>query len=198
MLAVAPAFADPVHANQAAFRAVMDAFARPGTIHPLPAELAPPAPLSVGAAAVALALLDYETPVWLDPRLSVEKHIADWLRFHTGAPLVAEPVRAAFAFIDDAAGMPLFEAFALGSDDYPDRSATLVIRVDRFGAGTPFRLSGPGIAGEREFSYLPRPADFSSRLAANRALFPRGVDLLFVAGGEVAVIPRSTHLIGEA
>ncbi|MCC6946807.1 MAG: phosphonate C-P lyase system protein PhnH [Bradyrhizobiaceae bacterium] len=199
MLVIAPAFADPVSANQATFRAVMDAFARPGSVRALTAaELAPPPPLSRGAAAVALALLDYETPVWLDTRLAAERSIADWLRFHTGAPLIVEPGRAAFAFIDDAARMPPFEAFSLGSEEYPDRSTTLVIRVDGFGTTAPLTLTGPGIAGRREFSFAPAPADFPARLIANRALFPRGVDLLFVADEAAAALPRSTRLIERA
>lgn len=198
MLAIAPAFADPAASSQAVFRAVMDAMARPGSVRPLAAELVPPAPLSRGLAAVALALLDYETPVWLDARLAAEKDVAGWLRFHTGAPLVTEPGRAAFALVDDAANMPWFADFAQGTEDYPDRSTTLVIRVDGFGTGAPLTLQGPGIAGKREFAFAPRPADFPARLASNRALFPRGVDLVFVAEGSVAALPRSTRLLEGA
>jgi alpha-D-ribose 1-methylphosphonate 5-triphosphate synthase subunit PhnH len=36
------------------------------------------------------------------------------------------------------------------------------------------------------------PSDFEARLAGNRALFPRGVDLLLVAGHELAALPRTT------
>jgi alpha-D-ribose 1-methylphosphonate 5-triphosphate synthase subunit PhnH len=36
------------------------------------------------------------------------------------------------------------------------------------------------------------------RLEANRRLFPRGVDCLFVAPGRVAGLPRSTELVQEA
>ena len=62
----AAAFPAPVLASQAAFRALMDAVARPGTVKPLPPAAAAPSPLSATAAAVALTMLDYETPVWLD------------------------------------------------------------------------------------------------------------------------------------
>ena len=36
------------------------------------------------------------------------------------------------------------------------------------------------------------PDDFEARLAGNRALFPLGVDLLLVAGNELAALPRTT------
>ena len=40
----------------------------------------------------------------------------------------------------------------------------------------------------------PLPDDLPARLAANRALFPRGVDLILVAADEVAALPRSVQL----
>ena len=66
----AAAFPAPVLASQATFRALMDAVARPGTVKPLPPAAAAPPPLSATAAAVALTMLDYETPVWLDAPLA--------------------------------------------------------------------------------------------------------------------------------
>ncbi len=35
----------------------------------------------------------------------------------------------------------------------------------------------------------------AERLAANRALFPRGIDLVLVTDDAVAAIPRSTHVM---
>ncbi len=194
MPALAPAFAEPALASQALFRAVMAATARPGTIHPLASMVASPSPLSAAAAAVALTLLDYETPVWLDPPLAQNREIAQWFKFHTGAPVTENPREASFAFVSEAALLPDFATFAQGSAEYPDRSTTLVVQVDHFGEGDALELSGPGIAGTRTFSAAPLPADFRLRLIANRALFPCGVDLILVSDNAVAALPRSVRV----
>ena len=187
----ATAFPAPVLASQAAFRARMDALARPGTVKPLPPAAAAPSPLSATAAAVALTMLDYETPVWLDAPLAQRPQVADWVRLHTGARVTSDPREAAFAFIADPVHAPAFDGFSLGTPEYPDRSATLVLQVEDFGSGQRLLLAGPGIADVRSFSARPLPPDFQNRIAANRALFPRGVDMILVSPDAVAALPRS-------
>src|SRR5262245_61345183 len=135
MAAPATAFPAPVLASAVLFRAVMDAFARPGEIRPITGAPAPPAPLSAIAAALAMALLDYETAVWLDAALSEHPHVGNWIRLHTGARVTADPQEAAFAFIAEPEQAPAFDAFSLGTPQYPDRSTTLVLQVESFGGG---------------------------------------------------------------
>ena len=192
MSAVAAGFAEPVLAAQATFRTVMDAMARPGTVRPV-AGIAAPAPLSPVAAAIALTLLDYETPFWLDAPLAAAPEVARWIAFHTGAARTADPARAAFAFVADSAAAPPFETFAPGSQEYPDRSTTLVLQVERLSEGEGLMLRGPGIAGSRRLGAAPLPADFLDRWSENRALFPRGVDLVLATADAVAALPRSLH-----
>jgi alpha-D-ribose 1-methylphosphonate 5-triphosphate synthase subunit PhnH len=194
---LAPGFSDPVLASQAVFRTVMEAMARPGSVAAVDAAVTPPAPLGIAAAAVALTLLDFETPVWLDPALAAASDIGDWLKFHTGAPLTADPGAAAFAFIEDPARMPDFDSFCQGSVEYPDRSTTLVLQVAHLSEGDGFRLSGPGINGARMLSAAPLAPGFADRMAANRALFPRGVDIILTCGRLLAGLPRSIHLTRE-
>jgi alpha-D-ribose 1-methylphosphonate 5-triphosphate synthase subunit PhnH len=191
---LAPGFSDPVLASQAVFRTVMEAMARPGRVAEIDAAIAPPAPLGIAAAAVSLTLLDFETPVWLDPTLAAAPEIDGWLKFHTGAPRAADPVSAAFAFIAEPAAMPGFDAFGLGSVEYPDRSTTLVLEVEQLAERDEFRLSGPGINGSLHFSAAPLPAHFAERMAENRGLFPRGVDLVLTCGRRLAALPRSVQL----
>ena len=194
---LAPAFADPVFASQAVFRSVMNAMARPGAIVAIDRLTQPPHPFDFAAAAVALTLLDYETPVWLDPALAQSAEIALWLKFHTGAPLTNDPQRAAFGFVADPPNMPSFEAFCQGSMEYPDRATTLVLQVERLSNDSGLRLSGPGISGSRALSASPLPADFAARLRANRVLFPRGVDIVLAADRKLAALPRSVHVAME-
>ncbi|WP_454914708.1 phosphonate C-P lyase system protein PhnH [Xanthobacter sediminis] len=189
---IAYGFADPVHAAQRTFSALMWAMAEPGRVRPLDADLAPPAPLSPELAAVALALLDYETPVFLDPALAARCEVMDFLRFHTGAPAARDAAAARFAFFAEGADLLPFGAFAQGEPDNPDRSTTLVVQVSRFEAG-PLILEGPGIDGCRGFGAAPLPADFAARLHANASGFPLGVDLILCAPGAVAALPRTVR-----
>ena len=178
-------------ASQAAFRAIMEAFARPGDIRRISAADAP-APLAPATAALVQSLADYDTPVWLDPALAVSA-IADWIRFRTGAPIAGEPSHAAFALVGDAAALPDFALFAQGSDEYPDRSTMLIVQVARF-SGPAFTLEGPGIKAKRQIAAEPLPADFAERCALNRELFPRGVDVVLVAGDQAVALPRSIRV----
>jgi alpha-D-ribose 1-methylphosphonate 5-triphosphate synthase subunit PhnH len=171
------------------FRAVMTAMARPGRLEILDASAAAPAPLAPAAAALLLSLADHDTPVWLDAVLATSE-IEAWLRFHTGASPATDPARAVFALIGAPEQMPDFAAFNLGTPDYPDRSTTLIIQVQSLRAGPRIELetADPLVKG---FAASPLPTDFAERLRANRALFPRGVDLILVAGNEVMALPRS-------
>lgn len=180
---------DPAYESQAAFRAVMDCTARPGEIRKLKGVEAP-APFAPATAALIKSLADYETPLWLDATFAAAPKVADWIRFHTGAAIVRNPGEAAFALIADAAAMPPLAQFAQGTPEYPDRSTTLIVQIGSF-AGTSFTLRGPGIKTTRDFAASPLPADFTTRMRDNRALFPRGVDLVFVAGNDIAALPRS-------
>ena len=90
-------------------------------------RFAAPEPLAPGAAALALSLCDFETPLWLDPALSTEA-VRDYLRFHTGAPIVAAAEPPSPFSRGRSRGLDL-AAFSLGSLEYPDRSATLIVQL---------------------------------------------------------------------
>jgi alpha-D-ribose 1-methylphosphonate 5-triphosphate synthase subunit PhnH len=187
-------FADKVLSAQSTFRAVMDAMARPGSIQRIAAEAGTPSPLMCGTAAVALTLFDHDTPVWLDGPMSATSDVAKWLKFHTGAPVVPDSTVASFALIGDPRNLPPFDRFALGSNEYPDRSTTLILQVDSLMDGPAVTLSGPGINQTAILCAAIAPDDLLERLAASAALFPRGVDVVLVHDDAIVAIPRTTRL----
>ena len=188
-----PGFASPVHDAQACFRAVLDAMAHPGRIVTLPPRLAAPAPppLGAAAAAIALSLCDLDTAVWLDPALA---DAAPYLRFHCGCPIAPAPALAQFAFATASQNLPPLDGFALGSDQYPDRSTTLIIEVAGLGSSSGRTLSGPGIDGTTLLSVEALPERFWSERALLGELLPRGIDVIFTCGARLAALPRSTRI----
>ncbi len=168
-----------------AFRACMNAMARPGRIETLRGAT-PPAPLSLAAGSLLLTLCDGDTPVHLTGAHDSQA-VRQWLAFHTGAPLAATPAEATFAIGAWEGLVPLAD-YPTGTARYPDRSATLIVEMDALDtAGA--RLTGPGIASSTTFSVPDLAA-----LQANHALFPQGLDFYFTAGDQIAAIPRSTQL----
>lgn len=189
---VAHAFTNPVFDAQRVFRAAMNALSRPGTPQTIDCDLAPPPSLPAELAALALTLADHETPIWLDAALAGSREVADYLRFHTGAPITINPRDAHFALISDPALCPSLHSFALGTPDYPDRSTTLFVHTNRIATEGGLTLRGPGIRGTATITIDPLPPAFSREWTDNRALFPCGVDVLFTANGLVAGLPRTT------
>jgi alpha-D-ribose 1-methylphosphonate 5-triphosphate synthase subunit PhnH len=186
-----PGFAEPVRDAQACFRAVLDAMAHPGRIVQMPIALSGRLPLGSAAASVALSLCDIDTPVWLDAAAAAA---AGYLAFHCGAPLTETPTEARFAFVADADALPPLDGFALGTDEFPERSATLVIEVAGLTSEHGVTLRGPGILGETRLDVAGLPARFWSEWTALAELFPRGLDVLFVCGNALAALPRSTRV----
>ena len=195
---LAAGFANPVFDSQAAFRATMEAFARPGRIRPISATTLPGAPLLPSAAALVLALCDFETPLHLSAHFAGLSGVAEFLRFHSGAPQVTEPSRAAFAVLDLDHDVLDLASFAQGTPEYPDRSTTIIACCASLEAEEALVATGPGIAGVCKLGIAGLPADFVTQWAANRAGFPLGVDIIFAAPGGIMGLPRSSRIVGEA
>jgi alpha-D-ribose 1-methylphosphonate 5-triphosphate synthase subunit PhnH len=188
-----PGFADKVLSAQSTFRSVMDAMARPGSVQRIRAIAGAPSPMMRGTAAIALTLFDHDTPVWLDDAMSATFQVAKWLKFHTSAPVIEDTSVCSFAVIADAQHLPSLDGFALGSNEYPDRSTTVILQVDSLASGPAFALTGPGIDGTAVLQ-AKIPANLLEQLAVNEALFPRGVDVVLVHDDAMVAIPRTTRL----
>jgi alpha-D-ribose 1-methylphosphonate 5-triphosphate synthase subunit PhnH len=182
-------FADPVAASQQVFRGVLDAMSRPG----MPVALETLTDFGVHGA-VALALLDFETPVWLGT--APPPQFASWLRFHCGCPLAATEAEASFVFLD-AADLPDLDLFNAGDAKYPDRAATLVISVPALEGGIAVALEGPGIETRVTIAPLGLDAGFWRQAIENRARFQLGLDLILAAGDRIVGLPRSTRIYTE-
>lgn len=179
-------FGDPARDGARAFRAALQAMARPGRIEPVTGA-APPAPASPAAGALLLTLCDATTPLFLAPSHDCEV-LRGWITFHTGAPFTG-PDHAMFALGTWAALQPVAR-FPVGTAEYPDRAATLIVEMDAL-TGTGATLTGPGIETEAHLS-LPETAAFR----ANRRGFPLGFDTYLTCGDRLAGLPRSTRVEG--
>lgn len=191
-------FAHATHDAQSVFRSVLEALSRPGRLQTLDASdgLQAPAPLSRGLTALLLTLLDTETSLHLAAPLASE---AAWMycRFHTGVQREDDSARADFAAMR-AADACLSE-LRLGSDEAPQRGATLIVEapslaIERSAA---LRLTGPGIEHAQRIGLCGLPMAFWQQRIAMQAVFPRGVDLLIVCGSQLVGVPRSTLITPE-
>lgn len=191
MNAVEPGFADPALDAQRVFRALMDAMARPGTIADLSFAPRPSLALPPAAAAIALTLLDGDTPVWLHDDLAKPSVLA-WLRFHCGCP-IGSSRDSAFAFATARAAPPL-ESLNLGESRYPDRATTLVLVCDSLLGGPALQLSGPGIAHTSEIAPHGPGRSLWEQRASLFARFPLGIDILLAAPDAVMALPRTTRV----
>jgi alpha-D-ribose 1-methylphosphonate 5-triphosphate synthase subunit PhnH len=188
-------FADPVHSAQSVFRSVLDALANPGTVEALSADTEGTEGLTPELAALLLTLCDHDTSVWLSPALQT-RTVADFIGFHTGAPVVTELATVQFALVAQGDALPELARCNAGTQDYPDRATTIVKHVESLAGGVELELRGPGIRDVATIAPLGLPADFVAQWAENRAIFPRGVDLILVSSRQVLGLPRSTRIEG--
>ena len=198
-----PGFFNPVDDSQIVFRALLTAFSRPGltvslTLPPFPV---PTGEFSSGMLALALALCDQDTPIWLDT-VADTPEVRHHLRFHCAAPVIAGPAQGSFAFISRPEAMPRLKAFNPGREDYPDRSTTLVINVDLSSPqGCALELTGPGVKGNdcgvwQSFRIFGLPLWFWDDWEANHATYPLGVDVIFVDKGPKSACNSVIRLLG--
>lgn len=188
-------FAAPVFDAQSIFHSVMHAMAEPGTVHEIDAVVQPPAALGRVAGAVALTLCDHDTVIWLDPSLARHSAVHQWLSFHCGSRITTDMAEAQFAFVADALHLPALSDFAQGSQEYPDRSTTIILQVESLDDGDiSLQLRGPGILDVAEISPSSLPQGLVAQWRQNNALFPRGVDLILTAPDALACIARTTRI----
>ena len=132
--------------------------------------------------------------IGFDPALHTSAAIGSWLGFHTGAPLANTPADAHFAFVATPAEMMALDGFSQGTQDYPDRSTTLILQVSDLASGTPLLLEGPGIETSATIAPAQMPRHFIEQWKQNIQRFPRGVDIILAAAEGIACLPRTTRI----
>jgi alpha-D-ribose 1-methylphosphonate 5-triphosphate synthase subunit PhnH len=188
MTGFAPVLVRPGHRDaQRAFRAVLDAMARPGT----PTRL----PLPSGAPAVLgplLALADLDTPVCVLGATTTDTD--RWLAAVTTATS-APPAELAGARLV-AAMRPVtveeLQAVRTGAATDPEDAALVALSVPALTGGSAVRLSGPGVGSATVITPAGLPAGWLDVRAA--VAYPAGADLLLVdPDGACVGLPRSTR-----
>jgi alpha-D-ribose 1-methylphosphonate 5-triphosphate synthase subunit PhnH len=188
-------FEHQAYGSQSVFRVALDSLSHPGRVFTVPIETELPRAGYPTSAALLLALLDSDTCVWVSPLLA-QSDAAQWLRFHTGCQVVADPSAAQFLWIEQSDAMPPINTLALGSDEYPEQSATCVIEVQTFDTQEQgLLLQGPGIPEKRFLGITGLPDYFALQWVQNHALFPRGIDVLLTTKTQVVGLPRSTNAL---
>lgn len=189
-------FKSPSEAAQRCFRAVLGAVAEPGLAQTLERPLEAPEGCAWGTASLGLALLDSSTTFHVHGLAG----LSGYLRFHTGAiEREAGACQWAFAQASSADLLGLAQSLSVGTLEYPEQSATLVIQLETPPKGPlGLQLRGPGIRDWRGLPDLGLSPPFWVWRQAARERYPLGIDLLFVHADQVWAIPRSTELTLEA
>jgi|CXWL01.1.fsa_nt_gi alpha-D-ribose 1-methylphosphonate 5-triphosphate synthase subunit PhnH len=182
------------NAQQQAFRALLDGFARPGTLVPAQGH---GRGHGHDAALIFLSAVLDESVSLADP-LGLLGADARRLLLAPTAPLG----QARFILLDgrvppDAACQP-----TLGTLESPELGATLVLTVDALGdAGQAsahdavvLRLQGPGVPGTRAFAVTGLHDGWLERRAAWVGAYPLGVDIVLAAPDALVALPRSTRI----
>jgi alpha-D-ribose 1-methylphosphonate 5-triphosphate synthase subunit PhnH len=193
---IQPGFADPVYDAQRIFRRLMDAMARPGRIVDIDADIVPPVPGLEGLSAIALTVLDFETPVYL-PSGEMGEALSGWLRFHCGCPVTTDPQEAAFAILSVTELLPI-SAFNSGDPKYPDRSTTLLLACPALEGGKQVSLTGPGIKEVAHIAPSGIPDGFWNEVMGDRSQFQLGVDIIMGTSNAVIGLPRTTRINEES
>lgn len=184
-------FEQPIDQSQHAFRLILKALSEPGytvTLQGGPAWGA----LNAASTAALLTLADQETPIQLCEAFKSEQVLTN-IRFHSGAPLAAQPEEVCFALFDTQLQAADLLTLPHGSEISPEFGATVIVQLNGLEQGTPLRLTGPGIERQRQVSPQLPPAllDF----LINRPLrFPLGLDILLTCGDRLLALPRTTRV----
>lgn len=177
-------------AQQQAFRAVLDGFARPGTRVPAQQQ---------GAVLMFLSAVLDESVSLADPLGLVGVDARRLLLAPT-----ATAAQARFVLLDGRKPVEAGFQPALGTLESPELGATLVLTVDALSeapspaeAAVVLQLQGPGVPGTRVLAVTGLHPDWLARRAAWVGAYPMGVDVVLAAPDALVALPRTTRIAIE-
>jgi len=190
-----PGFKSVGEASQQIFRLTMQAFSRPGDLQIMEDYISSTPYSSSAAIQILLAMLDSETSLMISNG-AMSKELNTYLRFHTACNLTQQMNAAQFAYFNAGENMPQLSEMVIGSDEYPDQGATILIEVAELtvGTSTGVMISGPGIKDPKRIDVSGVSPTFWQERQALQKEFPKGVDILFCRGLEFIGLPRSTKV----
>ena len=195
---VVAGFTHEAFGSQAVFRTSLNALSYPGRPLEMPLDCALPGQGQGAAVALLLGLLDSDTTLWMSPSV-LHSDATAWLRFHTGCKVVEDVSVAQFIWVAYGDSLPQMSSLMLGSDAYPDQSATCIIETQGFDNDvTDLVLEGPGIDGKRTLKVLGLPDAFLEQWTNNQGIFPRGVDVFLTDATHIVGLPRTTRISRKA
>lgn len=179
----------PVHTpaearTRSTFLAMMWALSRPGVVFELQEDCHT---YPENFMAVAETVLDLESSFYTEDHTLYDYCIRTTARQET----IEE---AEYVFIPTVTQheLGLIENISRGTMIYPDRAATLICGCG-IGSGASLTLSGPGIETTQSLQLDQLPAEFWA--VRERAIhYPLGWDVIFIDGGHVAGIPRTSRV----
>ena len=186
-------FDDKVMDASDCFRAILAATAKPAVPVATPYISYDLKALNPSAISYLLTLADFDTNLWLDTDYD-SLALRSFLKFHTGCKIVDNPSLATFAVINIPNATSFCQGLPLGTAEYPDRAATVILLTDGFTDTSGPTFSGPGIKTPRQFNAQGATDEFWQIVQRNHHNFPCGLDWVFTSPDQIAAIPRSTKV----
>lgn len=187
---VKPGFSDPVYDAQRVFQLLQEAMAAPG----VPVELDPVpvvVPLNAASMAICLAMLDAETPLWLDRNARLER-LQQHLDYHCECPLVDDPAAARYALVSTPEHIPPLSTCG-GIDNDGEEDTMLIVQVPTLSGIEQSAVAANNTGASRPLTIGGLPDDFWQQPGFQSG--ERQVDLIFTHSNRLIALPRSTRVV---
>lgn len=192
---------DEVFDAQLHFRMILDAMAKPGVIKIIDGiKINPPMGIHHSSILIGFALFNADAS-FCSLQLN-QKEITDYLVLNTGGLSILKNA-ADFIFINGLQSSELLSSIKIGTLEYPENGATVIIDVenisDCFREGYKgLKLSGPGIADEHHVFVNGLNDTIISFRSEINSEYPLGVDLILTdEHHKMVCIPRTSKIILE-